>query len=88
MIFSREYIGYLSRRTVKHLQDVKLIHTNQAALVEERDFLSGEGGGGRHGCGMWESGYQKPEGGLEPGQTGGWDRGGIFAERGVLQLRK
>jgi len=36
MIFSREYIGYLSRRTVKHLQDVKLIHTQQPALVEER----------------------------------------------------
>ena len=36
MIFSREYIGYLARRTVKHLIDVKMIHTDQAALVEER----------------------------------------------------
>lgn len=36
MIFSREYIGYLSRRTVKHLQDAKLIHTSNPALVEER----------------------------------------------------
>ena len=36
MIFSREYIGYLARRTVKHLLDAKMIHTDQAALVEER----------------------------------------------------
>jgi hypothetical protein len=36
MIFSREYIGYLARRTVKHLVDAKMIHTDQAALVEER----------------------------------------------------
>jgi hypothetical protein len=36
MIFSREYIGYLARRTVKHLVDAKMIHTDQVALVEER----------------------------------------------------
>ena len=36
MIFSREYIGYLARRTVKHLTDVKLIHTAHPAPVEER----------------------------------------------------
>jgi hypothetical protein len=36
MIFSREYIGYLARRTVKHLVDAKMIHTDQAALVEAR----------------------------------------------------
>ena len=36
MIFSREYIGYLARRTVKHLVDAKVIHTDQAALVEAR----------------------------------------------------
>jgi hypothetical protein len=29
MIFSREYIGYLARRTVKHLVDAKMIHTDQ-----------------------------------------------------------
>jgi len=36
MIFSREYIGYLARRTVKHLVDTKTIHTNDVALVEAR----------------------------------------------------
>jgi hypothetical protein len=36
MIFSREYIGYLARRTVKHLVDGKMIHTDHVALVEER----------------------------------------------------
>jgi hypothetical protein len=36
MIFSREYIGYLARRTVKHLTDVNMIHTAHAPLVEER----------------------------------------------------
>ena len=36
MIFSREYIGYLARRTVKHLVDVKMIETRDAAKVEAR----------------------------------------------------
>ena len=36
MIFSREYIGYLARRTVKHLVDAKMIHTADASLVEAR----------------------------------------------------
>ena len=36
MIFSREYIGYLARRTVKHLVDAKLIQTAQTGLVEAR----------------------------------------------------
>ena len=36
MIFSREYIGYLARRTVKHLVDAKMIHTDHVAKVEER----------------------------------------------------
>jgi hypothetical protein len=36
MIFSREYIGYLARRTVKRLVDAKMIHTDHTALVEER----------------------------------------------------
>jgi len=35
MIFSREYIGYLARRTVKHLVDAKMIQTDQTAKVEE-----------------------------------------------------
>ena len=36
MIFSRDYIGFLARRTVKHLVDAKLILTDDQALVEER----------------------------------------------------
>jgi hypothetical protein len=34
MIFSREYIGYLARRTVKHLIDAKMIQTAHAGKVE------------------------------------------------------
>lgn len=36
MIFSRDYVGYLARRTVKHLIDVKMITTGDVKLVEER----------------------------------------------------
>jgi hypothetical protein len=36
MIFSREYIGYLGRRTVKHLVDAKLINTSNLKATEER----------------------------------------------------
>jgi len=36
MIFSREYIGYLGRRTVKHLIDAKLITTSNLRVTEER----------------------------------------------------
>ncbi|MFZ0393620.1 MAG: DUF507 family protein [Terracidiphilus sp.] len=36
MIFSREYIGYLGRRTVKHLIDAKLITTSDLKGTEER----------------------------------------------------
>ena len=36
MIFSRDYIGYLARRTVKHLIDAKLITTRDLKLVEAR----------------------------------------------------
>jgi hypothetical protein len=36
MIFSREYIGYLGRRTVKHLVDAKLITTSDLKATEER----------------------------------------------------
>ena len=36
MIFSREYIGYLARRTVKHLIDVKMISTSDLKDTEAR----------------------------------------------------
>ena len=36
MIFSREYIGYLARRTVKHLIDAKLISTSNLKGTEAR----------------------------------------------------
>ena len=36
MIFSREYIGYLGRRTVKHLIDAKFITTSDLKATEER----------------------------------------------------
>jgi hypothetical protein len=36
MIFSREYIGYLARRTVKHLIDAKLITTKDVKATESR----------------------------------------------------
>ena len=36
MIFSREYIGYLGRRTVKHLIDGKLITTSDLKATEAR----------------------------------------------------
>lgn len=36
MIFSREYIGYLGRRTVKHLIDAKFITTSDLKHTEER----------------------------------------------------
>ena len=36
MIFSKDYIGYLARQTVKHLVAEKMIHTNSAAVVNER----------------------------------------------------
>lgn len=36
MIFSREYIGYLGRRTVKHLIDSKMITTSNVKVTEER----------------------------------------------------
>ena len=36
MIFSRDYIGYLARRTVKHLVDAKLITTGNRKVTEER----------------------------------------------------
>ena len=36
MIFSREYIGYLGRRTVKHLIEAKFITTSNLPKTEER----------------------------------------------------
>jgi hypothetical protein len=36
MIFSREYVGYLARHTVKHLIDAKMIRTGKPPAVEQR----------------------------------------------------
>ncbi len=36
MIFSREYVGYLARKTVQQLVDHKLIETTHFKLLEER----------------------------------------------------
>ena len=36
MIFSRDYIGYLSRRTVKYLIDAKMITSTALKVTEER----------------------------------------------------
>ncbi len=36
MIFSREYVGYLGRKTVEHLIQAKMIKTGQFKHAEER----------------------------------------------------
>ena len=36
MIFSRDYVGYLARQTVKHLVEAKMIESGKPALVNER----------------------------------------------------
>jgi hypothetical protein len=36
MIFSRDYIGYLARRTVKHLIDAKMVSTKDLKATEAR----------------------------------------------------
>ncbi len=36
MIFSREYVGYLGRKTVQHLVDAKMIKTSEFRATEER----------------------------------------------------
>lgn len=36
MIFSKDYVGYLARQTVKHLVDAKMIETQKQAAVSER----------------------------------------------------
>ncbi len=36
MIFSRDYVGYLARQTVKQLVEAKVIETSKPALANER----------------------------------------------------
>ena len=36
MIFSKDYVGYLARQTVKHLVATKMIKTDKPAIVEGR----------------------------------------------------
>jgi hypothetical protein len=38
MIFSREYVGYLARHTVKSLIDAKMIRAEKPAVVEEHVY--------------------------------------------------
>jgi hypothetical protein len=38
MIFSREYVGYLARHTVRHLIEAKMIRTAKLPAVEERVY--------------------------------------------------
>jgi len=36
MIFSKDYVGYLARQTVKHLMDAKMIETAKPAVLNAR----------------------------------------------------
>jgi hypothetical protein len=36
MIFSKDYVGYLARQTVKHLVDAKMIETTKPAVLNEK----------------------------------------------------
>jgi hypothetical protein len=36
MIFSKDYVGYLARQTLKHLVAEKMIETSKPAILEER----------------------------------------------------
>ena len=36
MIFSKDFVGYLARQTVKHLIATKMIETSKPALVDQR----------------------------------------------------
>src|SRR5438874_12326814 len=36
MIFSKDYVGYLARQTVKHLIEAKMIQTAKPAILNER----------------------------------------------------
>ena len=40
MIFSRDYIRYLARRTVKHLINAKMITTSNLKVTEERVYAA------------------------------------------------
>ncbi|MHB8302649.1 MAG: DUF507 family protein [Acidobacteriaceae bacterium] len=36
MNFSRDYVGYLGRRTIKHLMDVNMIRTDKVEVLNAR----------------------------------------------------
>jgi hypothetical protein len=36
MIFSRDYVGFLARQTVKSLEEAKVIRTDKPAVLSER----------------------------------------------------
>jgi hypothetical protein len=36
MIFSKDYVGYLARQTLKHLVAEKMIETSKPAILDER----------------------------------------------------
>ena len=36
MIFSKDYVGYLARQTVKQLIDAKMVQTSKPAVLNER----------------------------------------------------
>jgi hypothetical protein len=36
MIFSKDYVGYLARQTVKHLEAAKMIHAAKPAVLSEQ----------------------------------------------------
>jgi hypothetical protein len=36
MIFSKDYVGYLARQTLKHLVAEKMIETSKPAVLDER----------------------------------------------------
>lgn len=36
MIFSKDYVGYLARQTVKHLIEQKMVATAKSAVLNER----------------------------------------------------
>lgn len=38
MIFSKEYIGYLSRQVVRRLSETKMVRTDKPAVLQERVY--------------------------------------------------
>jgi hypothetical protein len=40
MIFSKDYVAYLARQTMKHLVAAKMIETNKSAAVDQRVGLA------------------------------------------------